>query len=332
MAAVLWEAARRAPGLPSGRLFRRPPPPSEGTRAAAKQRYQSPPREEEEPELQLRPRWTRRASPHLSPGPAGFGGEPGRGPWTRWARRWPPTKVGHFGGVRGLVGGSFGESRGPANAREDRRCGLAGRPNPWPQPAEPSPPPSPRGRLGLAAALPGSARAPAGPGERGVSRAASGLSSRSLSLVPCPLSPRPAHGVRSSCRSVPVSGRAVGSGPGQVGPSEAGSAEARAARLVVSFFFDRNGVIVGAGKLRRVPTMGTLSCRAGWVAGCTVARPGEPRIGLRRPGGLSPPPPAQGGPGPGVPVAVTVPSVSPPTHPGAGESGVLEGAAVLASS
>lgn len=49
------------------------------------------------------------------------------------------------------------------------------------------------------------------------------------------------------------------------------------------------------------------------MAGCAVARPGEPRIGLWRPGGLSPPPPAQGGPGPGpgVPVAVTVPFVPP---------------------
>lgn len=33
-------------------------------------------------------------------------------------------------------------------------------------------------------------------------------------------------------------------------------------RLVVSFFSDRNGVIVGDGKLRRVPTMGTQSCGA----------------------------------------------------------------------
>lgn len=34
------------------------------------------------------------------------------------------------------------------------------------------------------------------------------------------------------------------------------------AGLVVSFFTDRNGVIVGDGKLRRVPTMGTGSYRA----------------------------------------------------------------------
>lgn len=38
-------------------------------------------------------RWTRRLLPHLSPGPAGFGGEPGRGLWTLRGRRSPPRKV-----------------------------------------------------------------------------------------------------------------------------------------------------------------------------------------------------------------------------------------------
>lgn len=70
-------SAIRGPDLQSGRDFSSsPPPPSEGARAAAKQRYQSPPREEEEPELQpQQPLDPPPFFPHLSPGPAGFGGE-----------------------------------------------------------------------------------------------------------------------------------------------------------------------------------------------------------------------------------------------------------------
>lgn len=49
-------------------------------------------------------------------------------------------------------------------------------------------------------------------------------------------------------------------------------------QLVVSFFSDRNGVIVGDGKLRRVPTMGMLSCRAVWVAGW--GGQSDPHIGV----------------------------------------------------
>ncbi|KAK2496588.1 hypothetical protein MC885_019222, partial [Smutsia gigantea] len=55
-----------------------PPPPSEGARTAAKQRYQSPPREEEEPGLQPQQRLDPPPFfPHLSTGPAGFGGSRG---------------------------------------------------------------------------------------------------------------------------------------------------------------------------------------------------------------------------------------------------------------
>lgn len=232
MAAVLWGAARRGPRRPSGRVFRRPPPPSEGTRAAAKQRYQSPPREEEEPEPQPRPRWTRRASPHLSPGPAGFGGEPGRGPRTLWARRWPPTKVGAFlrrprarrGVFRGVPGPGQRAGGPPRWARRApgsvaSACGASA---------------PPRGRPGLAAA----SRSRRGP----------------LLRVPCPRG-RPTGSARP-VRLSPVSARAVGSGSACRVPRPRGAQRPGRPRLLVSFFFDRNGVIVGAGKTPSGPDNG----------------------------------------------------------------------------
>lgn len=81
VAAVLRRAALFGARTSSpGGIFRRPPSPSEGARTAAKQRYQSPPREEEEPELQpQQPLDPPPFFPHLSPGPAGFGGGAGEG-------------------------------------------------------------------------------------------------------------------------------------------------------------------------------------------------------------------------------------------------------------
>lgn len=111
--------------------------------------------------------------------------------------------------------------------------------------------------------------------------------------------------------------------------------------LVVSFFSDRNGVIVGDGKLRRVPTMGTGSCRTVKVAGFAgMARPEGTPVRLFAVRGLTPlsalfrgagfarfppPPPVQGG-------AHGADWVSFVSSPGVGESGVFEGIAAPESS
>lgn len=97
VAAVLWRAARRGPGLQSGRIFHRPPSPparnpsgrqtkvpvaaAGGGGAGASASAAAGPAA---------------LLPYLSPGPAGFGGEPGRGLRTRRRLRSPPRKVGHF--------------------------------------------------------------------------------------------------------------------------------------------------------------------------------------------------------------------------------------------
>lgn len=117
VAAVLWRAARRGPGLQSGRIFRRPPPPSEGARAAAKQRYQSPPREEEEPELQPRLRWTRRPSPPSLPRACWFWGGVGEGTLDALGLALASEEGRAFLRLSRARQGSFREPPGPANER-----------------------------------------------------------------------------------------------------------------------------------------------------------------------------------------------------------------------
>lgn len=129
--------------------------------------------------------------------------------------------------------------------------------------------PAPRGSpspAAVVAARPGLCGGPAG------ARGGSCAASRPSPLLPVP---GPRGWLRGPLRlSVHVSERDVGSGPGgpvlrrPAGPLRPLSARTRGAprpgrtRLVVSFSSDRNGVIVRDGKLRRVPTMGTRSCRA----------------------------------------------------------------------
>lgn len=140
-------------------------------------------------------------------------------------------------------------------------------------------------------------------GGSGIAGAA--LPSRPSLPVPCPRGPQTGSAL--------LVGPRLGTGRGQrprgsvllrpagpFGPLPArtrGEPRPGRTRLVLSFFSDRNGVIVGDGKLRRVPTMGTLSCRAVWVAGCAGWRgQSEPRRGasrVRRSDLASPPPPVQ---------------------------------------
>lgn len=281
VAAVLWRAARRGPGLQFARIFRRPPPPSEGTRAAAKQRYQSPPREEEEPELQPRLRWTRCASPPSLPRACWFWGGAGEGTPDAPGLALASEEGRAFLKLSRARQGFFRESPGRANEREDRVGGLAGRPNSGPLPAEPPPP---------AVAQPG-CRAHGFVEGRGGGPASAGAVPPLGRLLPvfCPRG-------RQSWSAYFV-GPHLGTGHGQrpcgsvllrpAGSSRPLPARTRGAprpvrtQLVVSFFSDRNGVIVGDGKLRRVPTMGMLSFRAVWVAGCAGWRgQSDPHIGV----------------------------------------------------